>query len=122
MTPYKVYLECDGQRIELESGRLTEEEHSTCDKLVETHKFLETGIFSCKIDEITLKTFIGFQGNIYIKFYDTIVLVSTKDLVWGKDDEVASYVWKESGESSTLTWHNYLKDWAFTVEGFGEQR
>ena len=115
MTPYKVYLEYDGQQVELESGELTEE-RPTRGKLSETHRFLETGIFSCKIDHITLKTFISFQDNIYIKFYDAMILVPTKDLVWGKDDEIASYIWKDSGESSVLTWHNYLKDWAFTLD------
>lgn len=115
MTSYKVYFECDGQQIELGSGELTEES-PTRGKFTKIHKPFEVGFVSGKIDRITLKTFIGSQDNIYIKFYDAFVLISTKDLVWGKDDEVANYIWKESGESSVLTWHNYLKDWAFTID------
>ena len=119
MTPYKVYLEYDGQQIELGSGELTEE--PARGKFAEIYKPFEIGFVSGKIDKITFKTFIGFQDNIYIKFYDAFVLISTKDLVWSKDDEVAGYIWKESGEFNVLTWHNYMKDWAFTIEGFGEK-
>ena len=78
------------------------------------------GILSCETT-ITLKTFIGLLDGIYVRLRDAIIPIAAKDLVWGNNDEAAYYVWKETGESSVLTWHNYMKDWAFTVEGFGEK-
>ncbi len=68
---------------------------------------------------ITLKTFISFRDGVYMRLRDAIIPIAAKDLVWGNNDEAAYYVWKETGESSVLTWYNYMKDWAFTVEGFG---
>lgn len=119
MTPYKVYLEYDGQRVELESGELTEERPAR-GKLPETHRFLDIGIFSCEVP-ISLKTFMGLYGsNICVKFRDVLAFIPTKDLIWNSDGEAAYYVWKD--ESYTFTWTNYMKDWAFTLEGFGEQK
>lgn len=120
----KTYLECDGQRIELgkiNTETLTSVEDVARGKFAEIHVPLETGILSCEIT-ITLKTFIGFRDGVYVRLRNAIIPIAAKDLVWGNNDEAACYVWKETGESSVLTWHNYMKDWAFTVEGFGEQR
>lgn len=115
MTSYKVYLEHDGQRTELGSGELTEESPvPTSGKFAEIHKPLETDIFPCKI-KITLKTFISFQSSIYVKHHNAFALIPTKDLIWNNNGE-ATYVWEGLDESSTFTWHNYLKDWALTVD------
>lgn len=114
MTSYKVYLEHDGQRTELGSGELTEESPAR-GKFAEIHKPLETDIFPCKI-KITLKTFISSQSSIYVKHHNAFALIPTKDLVWNNNGE-AAYVWEGLDESSTFTWHNYLKDWALTVDG-----
>lgn len=121
MTPYKVYLEYDGQQTELGSGNLRKKTSPPArGKFAEIHKPLKTDIFSCKI-QITLKTFISFQNSIYVKHHNAFVLIPTKDLVWNNNEEAAYYVWEGLDESSTLTWHNYMKDWACTVEGFGEK-
>lgn len=121
MTSYKVYLEHDGQRTELGSGELTEESPAPArGKFAEIHKPLETDIFPRKI-KITLKTFISFQSSIYVKHHNTFALIPTKDLVWNNNGE-ATYVWEGLDESSTFTWHNYLKDWALTVDGLWRTR
>lgn len=115
MTSYKVYLEHDGQRTELGSGEFTEESPAPArGKFAEIHKPLETDIFPSKI-KITLKTFISFQSGIYVKHHNAFALIPTKDLVWNNNEE-AAYVWEGLDESSTFTWHNYLKDWGLTVD------
>lgn len=120
----KTYLECDGQRIKL--GKINAETLTSVEedvvrgRFAEIHMPLETGILSCEIT-ITLKTFIGFRDGVYVRLRDAIMPIAAKDLVWGNNDEAAYYVWKETGESSVLTWHNYMKDWAFAVGGFGEK-
>ena len=120
----KVYLECDGQRIEL--GKINAEtltlEEEALNKIPASNLSLSPtpGIFSCETT-IMLKTFIGFRDGVYVRLRDAIMPIAAKDLVWGNNDEAACYVWKETGESSVLTWHNYMKDWAFTVERFGEK-
>lgn len=122
----KVYLEYEGQYIELGKGSaetLTTVEEEALNKISASNLSLSPtpGILSCEIT-ITLKTFIGLQGGVYVRLRNAIIPIAAKDLVWGNNDEAACYVWKETGESSVLTWYNYMKDWAFTVEGFGEQR
>ena len=113
----KTYLERDGRRIEL--GKINTEtlpsveEDVVRGKFAEIHIPLETSILSCETT-ITLKTFIGLLDGVYVRLRNAI---AAKDLVWGNNDEAACYVWKETGESSVLTWHN----WAFIVEEFGEK-
>lgn len=121
----KTYLECDGQRIELgkiNSETLTSVEEEALNKIPASNLSLSStpGIFSCETI-ITLKTFISFRDGVYVRLRDAIMPIAAKDLVWGNNNEAAYYVWKETGESSVLTWYNYMKDWAFTVEGFGEK-
>lgn len=123
----KTYLERDGQRIELGNGSteaLTLVEEEALNKIPASNLSLSPilSIFSCETT-ITLKTFISFlvRDGVYVRLRDAIVPIAAKDLVWGNNDEAAYYVWKETGESSVLTWYNYMKDWAFTVEGFGEK-
>lgn len=123
----KTYLERDGQRIEL--GKInvetltSVEEEEALNKIPAPNLSLSPTLssFSCETT-ITLKTFIGLLDGVYVRLRDAIMPIAAKDLVWGNNDEAACYVWKETGESSVLTWYNYMKDWAFTVEGFGEQR
>lgn len=122
----KIYLERDGQRIELGNGSteaLTLVEEEALNKIPASNLSLSPtlSIFSCETT-ITLKTFISLLDGVYVRLRDAIIPIAAKDLVWGNNDEAACYVWKETGESSVLTWHNYMKDWAFTVEGLGEQR
>lgn len=122
----KTYLERDGQRIEL--GKInvetltSVEEEEALNKIPAPNLSLSPtlGILSCETT-ITLKTFIGLLDGVYVRLRDAIIPIAAKDLVWGNNDEAAYYVWKETGESSVLTWHNYMKDWAFTVEGLGEK-
>ena len=120
----KAYLERDGRRIEL--GKINTEtlpsveEDAVRGKFTEIHMPLETSILSCETT-ITLKTFIGLLDGVYVRLRNAIIPIAAKDLVWGNNDEAACYVWKETGESNVLTWHNYMKDWAFTVEEFGEK-
>lgn len=122
----KTYLERDGQRIEL--GKInvetltSVEEEEALNKIPASNLSLSPtpGIFSCETT-ITLKTFIGLLDGVYVRLRDAIIPIAAKDLVWGNNDEAACYVWKETGESSMLAWHNYMKDWAFTVEGLGEK-
>lgn len=119
----KVYLEYEGQCIELGNGSteaLTLVEEEALNKIPASNLSLSPtpGIFSCEIT-ITLKTFISFQDGVYVRLRNAIMPIAAKDLVWGNNDEAAYYVWKETGESSVLTWYNYMKDWAFTVEGLG---
>ena len=119
----KVYLEYEGQCIELGNGNteaLTLVEEEALNKIPASNLSLSPtpGIFSCETT-ITLKTFIGLLGGVYVRLRNAIIPIAAKDLVWGNNDEAACYVWKETGESSVLTWHNYMKDWAFTVEEFG---
>lgn len=112
----KAYLECDGQFIELGEGNIeipttVEQEEETIVGNIDT----SPNILSCEI-RITLKTFISFQSYIYVKHHNAFALIPTKDLVWNNDGEAAYYVWEGLDESSTFTWHNYLKDWALTVD------
>ena len=121
----KVYLEYEGQCIELgkiNAETLTSVEEEALNEIPVSNLSLSPtpGIFSCETI-ITLKTFIGLVGGVYVRLRDAIIPIAAKDLVWGNNDEAACYVWKETGESSVLTWYNYMKDWAFTVEGFGEK-
>lgn len=121
----KVYLEYEGQCIELGKGSaetLTTVEEEALNKTPVSNLSLSPtpGIFSCETI-ITLKTFISFRDGVYMRLRDVIMPIAAKDLVWGNNDEAAYYVWKETGESSVLTWYNYMKDWAFTVEGLGEK-
>ena len=121
----KVYLEYDGQRIELgkiNAETLTSVEEEALNEIPVSNLSLSPtpGIFSCETI-ITLKTFISFRDGVYVRLRDAIMPIAAKDLVWGNNDEAACYVWKETGESSVLTWYNYMKDWAFTVERFGEK-
>ena len=121
----KIYLERDGQRIELGNGSteaLTLVEEEALNKIPASNLSLSPtlSIFSCETT-ITLKTFIGLLDGVYVRLRDAIIPIAAKDLVWGNNDEAACYVWKETGESSVLTWHNYMKDWAFTVGEFGEK-
>ena len=88
-------------------------------KFAEIHKPLETDIFPRKI-KITLKTFISFQSGIYVKHHNAFALIPTKDLVWNNNEE-ATYVWEGLDESSTFTWHDYMKDWAFIVGVWGKR-
>lgn len=122
----KTYLERDGQHIEL--GKInvetltSVEEEEALNKIPAPNLSLSPtlGILSCETT-ITLKTFIGLLDGVYVRLRDAIMPITAKDLVWGNKDEAACYVWKETGESSVLTWYNYMKDWAFTVEGLGEK-
>ena len=119
----KVYLEYEGQCIELGNGSteaLTLVEEEALNKIPASNLSLSPtpGIFSCETT-ITLKTFISLLDGVYVRLRDAIIPIAAKDLVWGNNDEAAYYVWKETGESSVLTWYNYMKDWAFTVEEFG---
>lgn len=122
----KTYLERDGQRIEL--GKInvetltSVEEEEALNKIPAPNLSLSPtlGILSCETT-ITLKTFIGLLDGVYVRLRNAIIPIAAKDLVWGNNDEAACYVWKETGESSVLTWYNYMKDWAFTVEEFGEK-
>ena len=121
----KIYLERDGQRIELGNGSteaLTLVEEEALNKIPASNLSLSPtlSIFSCETT-ITLKTFIGLLDGVYVRLRDAIIPIAAKDLVWGNNDEAAYYVWKETGESSVLTWHNYMKDWAFTIERLGEK-
>lgn len=121
----KVYLEYEGQCIELGNGSaetLTTVEEEALNKTPVSNLSLSPtpGIFSCETI-ITLKTFISFRDGVYVRLRDAIMPIAAKDLVWDNNDEAAHYVWKETGESSMLAWHNYMKDWAFTVGGFGEK-
>ena len=121
----KVYLEYEGQCIELGNGSteaLTLVEEEALNKIPASNLSLSPtpGIFSCETT-ITLKTFIGLLDGVYVRLRDAIIPIAAKDLVWGDNDEAAYYVWKETGESSVLTWHNYMKDWAFTIERLGEK-
>ena len=121
----KIYLERDGQRIELGNGSteaLTLVEEEALNKIPASNLSLSPTLssFSCETT-ITLKTFIGLLDGVYVRLRNAIIPIAAKDLVWGNNDEAACYVWKETGESSVLTWHNYMKDWAFTVEEFGEK-
>lgn len=121
----KVYLEYEGQCIELgkiNAETLTSVEEEALNEIPVSNLSLSPtpGIFSCETT-ITLKTFISFQDGAYVRLRDAIIPIAAKDLVWGNNDEAACYVWKETGESSVLTWYNYMKDWAFTVEEFGEK-
>ena len=121
----KTYLERDGQRIELGKinvETLTSVEEEALNKIPASNLSLSPtlGSLSCETT-ITLKTFIGLLDGVYVRLRDAIIPIAAKDLVWGNNDEAACYVWKETDESSVLTWHNYMKDWAFTVEGFGEK-
>ena len=121
----KVYLEYEGQCIELgkiNAETLTLVEEEALNEIPVSNLSLSPtpGIFSCETT-ITLKTFIGLLDGVYVRLRDAIMPIAAKDLVWGNNDEAACYVWKETGESSVLTWHNYMKDWAFTVEEFGEK-
>lgn len=125
MAVKKVYLEYEGQCIELGNGSdetLTTAEEEALDKTPASNLSLSPtpGVLSCEIT-ITLKTFISFQDGVYVRLRDAIIPIAAKDLVWGNNDEAACYVWKETGESSVLTWYNYMKDWAITVEGLGEK-
>ena len=122
----KVYLVYDNQFIELGKGNIEtlttmEEETSDTIEVPEMTYTPASGILTCEA-EITLRTFIGFHNNIYVKLHGATLIVPTKDLMWGPDGEAACYTWRELGESSTFTWYNYMKDWAFTMEGFGEQK
>lgn len=121
----KTYLERDGQRIELGNGSteaLTLVEEEALNKIPASNLSLSPTLssFSCETT-ITLKTFIGLLDGVYVRLRNAVIPIAAKDLVWGNNDEAACYVWKETGESSVLTWHNYMKDWAFTVEEFGEK-
>ena len=121
----KIYLERDGQRIELGNGSteaLTLVEEEALNKIPASNLSLSPtlNIFSCETT-ITLKTFIGLLDGVYVRLRDAIIPIAAKDLVWGNNDEAAYYVWKETGESSVLTWHNYMKDWTFTIERLGEK-
>lgn len=121
----KVYLAYEGQCIELGNGSteaLTLVEEEALNKIPASNLSLSPipGVLSCEIT-ITLKTFISFRDGVYVRLRDAIMPIAAKDLVWGNNDEVACYIWKETGESSVLTWYNYMKDWAFTVEGLGEK-
>ena len=121
----KIYLERDGQRIELGNGSteaLTLVEEEALNKIPASNLSLSPtlSIFSCETT-ITLKTFIGLLDGVYVRLRDAIIPIAAKDLVWGNNDEAAYYVWKETGESSVLTWHNYMKDWAFTIERLGKK-
>lgn len=121
----KVYLEYEGQCIELgkiNAETLTSVEEEALNEIPVSNLSLSPtpGIFSCETT-ITLKTFIGLLDGVYVRLRNAIIPIAAKDLVWGNNDEAACYVWKETGESSVLTWHNYMKDWAFTVEEFGEK-
>ena len=118
-------MERDGQRIELGNGSteaLTLVEEEALNKIPASNLSLSPtlGILSCETT-ITLKTFISLLDGVYVRLRNAIIPIAAKDLVWGNNDEAACYVWKETGESSVLTWHNYMKDWAFTVEEFGEK-
>ena len=121
----KIYLERDGQRIELGNGSteaLTLVEEEALNKIPASNLSLSPtlSIFSCETT-ITLKTFISLLDGVYVRLRDAIIPIAAKDLLWGNNDEAAYYVWKETGESSALTWYNYMKDWAFTVEEVGEE-
>lgn len=121
----KVYLEYEGQCIELgkiNAETLTSVEEEALNEIPVSNLSLSPtpGIFSCETI-ITLKTFISFRDGVYVRLRNAIIPIAAKDLVWGNNDEAACYVWKETGKSSVLTWYNYMKDWAFTVEGFGEK-
>ena len=121
----KVYLEYEGQCIELgkiNAETLTSVEEEALNEIPVSNLSLSPtpGIFSCETT-ITLKTFIGLLDGVYVRLRNAIIPIAAKDLVWGNNDEAACYVWKETGESNVLTWYNYMKDWAFTVEGFGEK-
>ena len=121
----KIYLERDGQRIELGNGSteaLTLVEEEALNKIPASNLSLSPtlNLFSCETT-ITLKTFIGLLDGVYVRLRDAIIPIAAKDLVWGNNDEAAYYVWKETGESSVLTWHNYMKDWTFTIERLGEK-
>lgn len=121
----KTYLERDGRRIELGKinvETLTSVEEEALNKIPASNLSLSPtlGILSCETT-ITLKTFIGLLDGVYVRLRNAIIPIAAKDLVWGNNDEAACYVWKETGESSVLTWYNYMKDWAFTVEEFGEK-
>lgn len=110
----KAYLECDGQFIELGKGNIEETLTTVEEETTVGNIDTSPGILSCEI-KITLKTFISFQNSIYVKHHNAFALIPTKDLVWNNDGEAAYYVWEGLDESSTFTWHNYLKDWALTV-------
>ena len=122
----KTYLERDGQRIEL--GKInvetltSVEEEEALNKIPAPNLSLSPTLssFSCETT-ITLKTFIGLLDGVYVRLRDAIIPIAAKDLVWGNNDEAACYVWKETGESSVLTWHNYMKDWAFSRGIWGKE-
>ena len=104
----KIYLERDGQRIELGNGSteaLTLVEEEALNKIPASNLSLSPtlSIFSCETT-ITLKTFISLLDGVYVRLRDAIIPIAAKDLVWGNNDEAAYYVWKETGESSVLTW------------------